>query len=180
MSQQPSNRAVDLVGVFDDDFNQLFPDARPLLCTVREDAQLMDHPVESGATITDHRIMLPVEINLSLMLSDPANDYEAVKSLYREASLVTVQTRTSTYPNMLIAALPHEESSDVFDKTPLSLVLREVQLVEAQFQALPPRQVDAPRDASTAKRGQKSTTTEQPAADGEKKSSTLYRIFNGG
>ena len=139
----------------------------------------MEHPVESGATITDHRIMLPVEIRMSLMLDDPINDYAQVKALYREASLLVVQTRTGTYQNMLIAALPHEESAEVFDRVPMELVLREVQIVEAQFQALPPRQVASPRNASTVNRGQRTTAAEN-AAEGPRKSSTLYRIFRGG
>ncbi len=29
----------------------------------------MEHPVESGIIITDHRIILPVEIELSLILT---------------------------------------------------------------------------------------------------------------
>lgn len=179
MMQSPSNRAIDVVGIFDEDFQQLAPGARPMQAFVREEARLMDHPIESGATITDHRVIQPVEVTLSLMLDDPANDYEQIKAIYRAAALVTVQTRTGTYNNLLIAALPHDETPDVFDKTPLSLTLREVVLVEAQFQALPPRQVADPRDASTSKRGQKSTTTETADASGEKKSSTLYRIFEG-
>lgn len=176
--QGPSSRAVDVVGLFDEGFKQLAAGARPLKAEVREEARLMDHPLESGATITDHRVIQPIEINLVMLLLNPADDYAQLKAIYLAGDLVTVQTRTGSYPNMLIAALPHEETIEAYDRAPLTLGLRQVVLVEAQFQALPARQVEQPRNASTSKRGQKTTSPEGTDAEGKKKSSTLYRIFN--
>lgn len=178
MTLSPSARAVDLVGIFDDDFQQLVPGARPIKAIVREEARVMDHPVEDGTTITDHRVMLPIEVELSLMLANPADDYAQLQGIYRRAELVTVQTRTSSYRNMLIQSLPHDEDPEIFDSVPLALRLREVVLVEAQFQALPPRQVERPRDASTKRRGEQSTAQADPET--ERKSSSLFKIFKGG
>lgn len=172
---QPSSRAVDLVGLFDEDFRQVAEGARPIKAIVREEARVMDHPIEDGSTITDHRVMLPVEIELSLILSNPADDYARLRSLYRAAELLTVQTNATSYPDMLIAGMPHDESPDMFGAVPLALQLRQVITVEAQFQALPPRQVAEPRNASTRNNGQKSGSAATPET--ERKSSTAYRAF---
>lgn len=174
----PSSRAVDVTGLFNDDFRQLAPGARPLKALVIEEARVLDHPLEDGSTITDHRVMLPTEIELSLMLGDPAGDYAQLSGMYRRGELMTVQTRTTSYPRMLIQAMPHDQDPGMYDAVPMALRLRQVTLVEAQFQALPPRKVERPRDASTQRRGEQTTTP----ADGEtaRKSSSLYRIFKGG
>lgn len=177
MIASPSYRAVDVTGLFDENFTQLVAGARPLKAIVKEEARVLDHPVEDGSSITDHRVMLPTEIELSLMLGDPSGDYAQLRGMYRRAELFTVQTRTDSYPRMLIQAMPHDEDPMVFDAVPMALRLRQVTLVEAQFQALPARQVARPRDASTQRRGEQTTST----ADGDttRKASALYRIFKG-
>lgn len=175
MIASPSARALDVVGLYDDQFRQLVAGARPVKAIVSEEARVMDHPVEDGSTITDHRVMLPVEVELSLLLRSPRDDYAQLRGIYQRAELVTVLTRTSAYQNMLIQSLPHDEDPAMFDTVPLALRLREVKLVQAQFQALPPRQVAAPRDASTRRRGEQTTSTAD--AETERRSSSLYRVF---
>lgn len=174
MIAAPSPRALDVVGIYDQDFRQLVEGARPVKAIVHEEARVMEHPLEDGATITDHRVMLPVEVELSLLLRSPRDDYSQLRGIYRRAELVTVMTRSGAYANMLIQALPHDEDPALFGTIPLALRLREVKLVQAQFQALPPRQVASARDASTKRRGEQTTTQ----ADGETagRASALYRI----
>lgn len=169
---QPSIRAVDAVGLFDEDFRQVAAGARPVKAIVREEAAVMDHPVEDGTTITDHRVMLPVEIELSLILSNPADDYARLRSLYRAAELITVQTNAATYPDMLISGMPHDETPEMFGVVPLALQLRQVVTVEAQFQALPPRQVASERNASTRNNGQKNAEETN-----DQRGSTAYRAW---
>ena len=55
----------------------------------------MEHPVESGAVITDHRIVMPIEIDLSLILAsaDYTDVYKAIRQYYYAATLLTIQTR---------------------------------------------------------------------------------------
>lgn len=174
--------ASDVVGVFDSDFNQLFPEGRPIKASVKESAKGMEHPIEDGSTITDHRIINQTEIELTLMLvgEEYPDTYGRIKSLFLGTELLIVQTKTGSYPNMMIVEMPHDETTDVFDGVPMALKLREVQLVTAQFQALPPAAVQSPRNASTVKRGEQTGKTETPAdPNGQKKSSTLYRIIYG-
>lgn len=147
----------DLVGVYDSSFNQLFEDARPIRCVVNERSRLMEHPIETGATIADHVVVLPTEIELSL-IPRPDNfvdSYNAIKAQYQSQSFVSVQTKTDTYTNMLIMEMPHDERPETFDTVAISLKLREAILVAAQFSQLPPSAVKNKSRASTVQSGQK-------------------------
>lgn len=182
MNEGLNSRSVDVVGVFDSKFNQVFPAARPIKAQVKEVAKLMEHPVESGSTITDHRVILPTEIELTLMLQgDEYRDtYGLIRGYFMKTELLTVQTNTGSYTNMVIEAMPHDETPETFDAAPMALKLKEVLLVTAQFQALPPAAVKNTRDASKVKRGEQTGKTETATeSGGKKKSSVLYGILYG-
>lgn len=181
MATQSTNAAVDVVGVFDSEFRQLFSLARPLKGMVREEAKVMEHPVESGSSVADHRVILPVEMELTLMLAgeEYRDTYSAIKDAYLNTELLTVQTKTGSYSDMIIAGMPHEEVGEIFDAVPLYLQLKEVKLVTAQFQALPPAAVKKKSDASTVKRGEQTAKPEPVGGDGKRKSSILYGILKG-
>lgn len=152
--------ATDTVAIFDQDYNQLFRNARAIKAVVKEQSKVMEHPVESGAIITDHRIVLPVEIDLSLILSssDYQDVYASIKQFYLNATLLIVQTRSGIYQDQLITALPHEEDPTMFDALTLALSLKEVIMVTAQYAT--------PRHAAsknTANRGTQQPTPAKPA-----------------
>lgn len=150
------NSSADVVAVFDQDFNQVFSDARSMKADVKEHSKLMEHPVETGITITDHRIIKPIDISLYVIIGgDGLRDiYSEIKGYFINATLLTVQTRTGNYQNMLIEEIPHEETADMFDSVALLVRLKEVQFVQAQFGTLPAKQVAHPANASTVNRGQ--------------------------
>lgn len=131
--------AVDYVAIFDQNFNQLFQQARAIKAVVKEQAKVMEHPVETGAVITDHRVILPVEIDLSLILaSDNYQDvYKALRQFYLQGTLLVIQTRASIYENQLITAMPHEEDPSLFNALTIALSLKQVQFVTAQFGIVP-------------------------------------------
>jgi hypothetical protein len=151
--------ATDTVAVFDQNYNQLFRNARAIKAVVKEQSKVMEHPVESGAVITDHRIILPIEIDLSLILSsaDYQDVYGSIKQYYLNATLLIVQTRSGIYTNQLISALPHEEDPTMFDALTVALSLKEVFMVTAQYAT--------PRHASntnTVNRGTQQPTPPMP------------------
>jgi hypothetical protein len=131
--------AQDTVAVYTQDFTQVFRDARAIKAVVKERAKVMEHPVESGAIITDHRIILPTEIDLSLILT-PATyreTYDKINQYYLQGTLLIVQTRSGIYVNQLIHAMPHEEDPNLYNTITLALGLKEVQFVTAQFTTTP-------------------------------------------
>lgn len=143
----------DVVGVFDG-YSQVFAGARPMTAAVREEAKLMEHPVESGIVVTDHMVIQPVEIELSMTLTPETyrDTYQEIKKLFSEGKLLTVQTRTDSYENQVISALPHEETPDVYDTVLLDLKLKEVRIVSAEFTA--EHRPAKPAQQSTADRGE--------------------------
>lgn len=123
---------VDVVGIFDSNsFRQLFTDARPLKAFVRPGSKVMDHPVETGAVLSDHQIILPVQIELSLVIPAEfySSTYQQIRSAQINAQKLTVQTKTGVYSNMIIQELPHQESPDMYSSIAMGLRLREVLFV---------------------------------------------------
>lgn len=176
----PGTRAVDIVGIYDDAYRQQFVDARPIKAALTESSKVMDHPTETGSVITDHRIIEPIEIELTMMVSSAnyRDVYAQIKSAFLKGDLLIVQTRTASYANMLLWKMPHDEASDISEGYAIVLNFREVVLVTAQFQALPPRKV-APgarnaRNNSTVKRGEQNGKPEQ-----SNRSSLLYKKIYG-
>jgi len=161
MSTTPTN-AQDVVAVLTANLTQVFPKARAIKATIMRGSKAMEHPLETGATVTDHRIILPVTIELAMILA--SNDYKTVyqqiRDLFKRGELLTVQTRVDSFPSMLIEKMPHDETPEMFDGVALALSLKEAQFVQPQFSAL---KVAQPKDSNTTARGQQQPTESPPA-----------------
>lgn len=160
----------DDVCVLDSTLSQVFEKARPLKATVRETAKAMEHPLEDGSVATDHRVIEPVEIDLSMVLA--SEDYPAVfqqvRAYFTRGELLTVQMRAGSYSNMMVTAIPHEETADALDAINLALTLKETLFVAAQFSDL---KVSHQADSKTVPRG------EQQPQEPKKQSSILSGVF---
>lgn len=152
---------IEVVGIFDEGFNQLFVTAEAMRALVNENAKAMEHPMESGAVNTDHIVFLPTEIELSLILDpeDMPDVYKELKAKWMAAETVSVQTKTDTYTSMLITRIPHDEETDMYDTVGIGVRLRQIIVVSAQYAKLPAKAVKKKSNASTVKTGQKSPTT---------------------
>ncbi|MDR0736818.1 MAG: hypothetical protein LBF51_08350 [Zoogloeaceae bacterium] len=146
--------AQDVVAVMDGEYRPLFELARPAKASVNEYSKLAEHPVESGGTIVDNRVIQPTEIEMMVWVTDYANTYPRIKQAFNRHELFIVQMRTGIYENMALEAIPHEETAESFDVVEMALKFREVKLVAAQFQSLPPAKVSSKRDASTVDKGE--------------------------
>lgn len=109
-------------------FGQLFTAARPVDARVRETSKVMQHPVESGATISDFHIINPVEIEMVLIVDSQDYDstYAQMRQAFTNATPLSVKTRTGVYSDMIIAAMPHEEKADMYDVITIGLHLQQV------------------------------------------------------
>lgn len=112
---------------------QLFAAARPIKVEVRETARVMDYPVETGVMLSDHRISNPTEIVYTCILPQAAyaSTYPAIRDAWTNATLLSVQTRTGVYANMIISDLPHEEDTDLFNAVTITIKLRQVIMIGA-------------------------------------------------
>jgi len=167
-----STNAQDVVAVLKSDFSQVFQKARAIKATIMRTSKAMEHPLETGASIVDHRIVLPTTIELSLILSseDYRAVYQQVTDLFKRGELLTVQTRVESFGSMLIEKMPHDETPEMLDGVALALSLKEAQFVQPQFSTLKVRQ---PRDSNTVQRGQQQPTEAPPA----RKQSVLSGFF---
>lgn len=143
--------ATDPVAIFDQNYNQLFKNAKSIKVTVKENSKLMEHPIETGAIITDHRIVLPIEIEMSLILasSDYTDVYKSIRQYYYNATLIIIQTRAAIYTNQLIESIPHEEDPNMYDALTIALSLKQVFFVTAQYAPAP----KYPSNTNTQNRG---------------------------
>lgn len=166
--------AQDVVAVLDSAFAQVFEKARAIKATVLRASKALEHPLETGATITDHRIILPVNIELSLLLAseDYRAVYQQVRDLFHRGELLTVQTRVDSFASMLIEKMPHDETPEMLDGVALALSLKEALFVQPQFSAL---KVEKPKDSTTTKRGQQQPKETPPTAG--RRTSILGSIF---
>lgn len=150
---------TDITGVFDSSFNQLFPEARAMKAFINREAKIMQHPLEDGATIVDHRIILPTQIEMLIYIpttetASLKNVYQRVLAQFLKPETLIVQTKVGSVRDMIISSMPHEENSDMIDCVAVSLRMEEAQFVKTQFQALPPAAVRNKGNTSTTNRGE--------------------------
>lgn len=167
-----------MVAIFNESLQQILATARPARASVTEDAKLPEHPLETGATVNDHKIYNPVEVEVVFFLNanEVKNTYQQLQQLYRSNQLVTVQTRTGSYSNMTIARMPHEETPEMADAVMVQVLWREVVQTQAQFGPLPPSSVRRISQSSTRDRGEQ--LPGQAGSGSTSQASTLFRLFN--
>lgn len=160
-----STSAVDVVGVFDQNYNQLFSGARPISAKINPVAKMMVHPLEDGTSIADHRVIQPVDAELSVIL-DPdeyVDTYNAIKSVFNGLSPVTLQTRVDSYPNMYICEMPHDETAAVFDTITMILKLTQALIVTSATIIATPA---AATNSATVSNGNQNGTTQTAPTGG--------------
>lgn len=163
-----SSLAQDVVYIGDENGNQLFTLARIMRAGVNLDSEIFEHPLETGNKIADFKIDKPTVVQLGLMIPTESyqNAYDQMRQAKTNGTSLIVQTRAGTYENMVIQAMPHEESPEYGDCLAMSCTLREVQWFTATIETLPAKEVavssksaaaggNAKPDADTVKQGQK-------------------------
>ena len=151
-------------------FEVAYPSARPMQATVSETGRLMSHPLEDGAVITDHRIIFPTVITLSIII-DPRlftfrpiagefgfgvtyrETYESIREDFRQSTQFQIQTKSRTYENMYLQNIPHEESPNQFDTITMILEFSEAKFSTVVIQALGMDNVANQNDTSTLEKG---------------------------
>lgn len=160
------------VAIFDAQMRPAFAGAQIVKAAPVVASKTMEHPLESGAVVTDHRIILPVSIELSLLLvsSDYTSVYQLIAKAYAAGDLFTVQTRVDTHRNLVIDKMPREESADVASGVTVALTFKEVKIVTSTFTQA---KTKSAKDSKTKKQGQQQPKESPP----ERKTSILGSLF---
>lgn len=171
-----SSFAVDVVRITDEFGAQMFTECRAMRAAVNRSSDLCEHPLETGNTIADFKIIKPNVAQLTMFI--PADAYGSVYSdieqAYVNSTSLIVQTRASSYADMVITDMPHDEAPDLGDTVAVTLTLKEVQWFTSTVETMPAKEVavssksaktggTAKPDADTVKQGQKRPSDASPA-----------------
>ena len=141
---------------------------------VQETSAVTKYKVEDGTNRNDHIVHNPTEIMMRFTLAGEVSQlFNAIKQTYTNRDLVTVQTRTDVYADMIVTEIPQEQSGAVMDAVTLDIRLSEWREVVPEYGELTQLNVANPDQSSTVKRGSQATSETPPA----KKQSVLRSIF---
>ena len=134
-----------------------------------------EHPVQSGAAITDHAYVMPTKLMMEIGVSDSmdtytsgmwggsststsVNAFDALCELARQRTLVIVQTRLRSYPNMIVESVSAEETSRTVTSGRFRVVFSEIFIASTQVAAAATARPDTNASSS------KGTVTPAPLA----------------
>ena len=138
---------------------------------IEDNAKLFEHPIETGAVITDHEIFDPNRGVIQAYISnDDAETLTELMQLYKSGTPLKIRAGNQIIPKALIASKPFEINGAVFDKTLYSISFKEYYEVTPTDSKMPPRKVRNKANASRVNKGMKQA----------KKRSWLYSAILGG
>lgn len=141
---------------------------------VQETSTVTKYKVEDGTNRNDHIVHNPTEIMMRFTLAGEVSQlFNAIKQTYTERALVTVQTRTDVYADMIVTDIPQEQAGAAMDAVTLDVRLSEWREVVPEYGELTQARVAKPEQSSTVKRGSQATSE----ASQDKKQSVLRSIF---
>lgn len=130
-------------------------------CNVIDDSKMCEHPIESGAIITDHKFFNPVEIDIRLSLPNYIYEtvYKELRQIYEESPKLKIKTKSGWYDNMVLQALPHEEKPENYDRIVFDLHFKEVKEVQPKYIKLEASKLKNAENATTKKVGNNATNS---------------------
>lgn len=133
-----------------------------------DDLEITQHPVQQGATITDHAYLKPATVSIKIMFSDAdaplAETYAKLRQLQASREPFDVVTGKRVYKNMLLKSLGQTNDAQTENILSISAELQEVFIVQVETTTVPPRkrQANPGKTGATENAGQKSA---QPAPE---------------
>lgn len=124
-----------------------------------------DHPVETGAAITDHAFKLPAEIEMVLGWSDSTGGYvgysdeayEMMLAIQEKRELISVSTGRRNYENMLPVGIQQTRDEATANVLMCALRLRQIIIARTQTTSAPTSaQANPAKTGSTVDVGQQS------------------------
>lgn len=126
---------------------------------VKETSTVTKYKVEDGTNRNDHIVYNPTEIVMRVTLAGEVSQlFNSIKQTYANRDLVTVQTRTDVYADMIVTEIPHEQTGAATDAVTLDVRLSEWREVVPEYGELTQAKVAKPEQSSTFKRGSQATS----------------------
>jgi len=149
---------VDVVGIFDQESgDQIFSGAAIVKNEVMRDSKIFEHPLETGAVRADHKITLPNEIRMQIIIAGKKYPevYKKMVQAFENATMLDIKAKVDFFSNMIIKAMPHSESADMLDAVAMNIHFREVRLVSLTVTEFRANNVGNPVQSSTQPTGEK-------------------------
>lgn len=133
-----------------------------------DDLEITQHPVQQGATITDHAYLKPATVSIKIMFNAAdaplAETYAKLRQLQASREPFDVVTGKRAYKNMLFKSLGQTNDAQTENVLSISAELQEIFIVQAETTTVPPRkqQANPGKTGATENAGQKSA---QPAPE---------------
>lgn len=127
-----------------------------------DELEITQHPVQQGASITDHAFVKPSTVNLKLMWNNDdaplAETYQNLLDLQSSREPFDVVTGKRAYRNMLIKSIGQTTDVQTENVLSISLSLQEIILTAVEVTEVParPKQKDAGKTGATENAGKKS------------------------
>ncbi|WP_418187320.1 phage baseplate protein [Aliarcobacter lanthieri] len=148
-----------MIKFFDNDTKEeIFKSTNILTLDAKLNKQATKYQVEDGTERNNHIIEKAKEIDMSIVLtkvdeSENIASFLELLDYFNNDKLVTVQTKMNIYNNMLIEAIPHNESKDIFYGCTISMHLTEWREVKPEYGELKQEQVKDKKHSDTQKTG---------------------------
>lgn len=129
---------------------------------VNIESEMCDHPIESGALVTDASIIQPVsaEVSVAMPTFFAERIYNQMYDLYREKqSKIILQTKYGIYTDLVLQNISYELVYDKIDRTIFTLTLREIQEAASygdfsfNYKKVGESNIMTPSDATTVNMG---------------------------
>lgn len=138
-----------------------------------DELEITQHPVQQGASITDHAYNKPSTVNIKVQWNDDdaplAETYQNLLDLQASREPFDVITGKRTYRNMLIKSLGQTNDVQTENILSISLQLQEIFITAVEVVSVPERskQANPGKTGATEKAGQKKA---QPVTEPKKRS----------
>lgn len=112
-----------------------------------DDLEITQHPVQQGATITDHAYLKPATVIMQIMFSADdaplAETYDKLRQLQSSREPFDVVTGKRAYKNMLFKSLGQTNDAQTENVLSISAELQEIFIVQVDTTTVPPRRQQA-------------------------------------
>lgn len=161
-----SSFAEDVVSIYNVSNEQVFENSFPMKASVSRYSNQFEHPLEDSTVITDHRVIMPVEISLIMIIPNGIykDVYRNIRKSFNDADILEVRTKADTFSNMIIQAMPHEENPEKFDAIDIILELKETQFETINITTLPFNNVVDKTQSDSVNRGEQNSESNESLA----------------
>ncbi len=99
-------------------------------------SDLCDHPIETGAKITDSAIRNPISAKVNIVMPTAFYEkiYTQIYDFYENKKKIILLTKFGVYKNMVIQSMPYKLEHGTVDRATIELQLREIMEVLPEYE----------------------------------------------